>query len=423
ASQWDRPALLQILPFTGWSGLSWLLAYFNLALASYVITIIHPRRDLNWWRRLNPELYSALLLLAGSVASVLTVVHGHAEPEKLFNAGLIQPYVPGTLKWDAELANDNIQRLEALSNFAAIQEADVVFWPESATPWPVISPNPSTQLWVEDLARRKNVSIVMGNFAQIMDADKGEQYFNGVFVVDPQNGLSSNWYAKRKLVPFGEYDPLGPITKLFFEWPTAFFTSGRALADKAPLLRLKLDVHDSLSIGALLCYEDIFPALARKEVKEGADFLFVATNNAWYGEEAGAYQHALHSILRAVENRRPVLRCGNGGWSGMIDEYGAIRYIATRPEMGVYFEGEDVFEMVRSPDWKGKFSFYTRHGDWFVILCALAAGIALWFALKRPLDEESGTDLEEDEQDEARRKAHELLRRGKLRFGRRTGRF
>ena len=69
----------------------------------------------------------------------------------------------------------------------------------------------------------------------------------------------------------------------------------------------------------------MFPNLARASVLGGADILFVATNDVWFGEEGAAEFHAAHSVLRAVENRRPVIRSGNAGWSGWSDPMGNVR--------------------------------------------------------------------------------------------------
>jgi apolipoprotein N-acyltransferase len=111
------------------------------------------------------------------------------------------------------------------------------------------------------------------------------------------------------------------------------------------------------------------------------DFLFVATNNAWYGEEGGAYQHAAHAVLRAVETRRPVIRCGNGGWSGWIDEYGNIREVLQRPGKGIYFRGSDIIHVDRDRRWAGRLTFYVRFGDWFVLGCALVSLLAFFTLL------------------------------------------
>ena len=107
-----------------------------------------------------------------------------------------------------------------------------------------------------------------------------------------------------------------------------------------------------------------------------ADALVVVTNDAWYGEGAAAYQHAAHSVLIAVENRRPVLRCGNAGWSGWIDEFGSVRKVLTDDSGSVYFRGASTVDVTRDLRWVGRDSFYVEHGDWFVLVCACVAFLA-----------------------------------------------
>ena len=107
----------------------------------------------------------------------------------------------------------------------------------------------------------------------------------------------------------------------------------------------------------------------------------MATNNAWYGEEGGAEQHAAHSVLRAVENRRPIMRCGNGGWSGWIDAYGTIREVLRDENGSIYFRGGGNYTVFQYSDWRHRQSYYTRHGDWFVVVSGaiLLAGLAYFF--------------------------------------------
>src|SRR5690606_12316837 len=114
----------------------------------------------------------------------------------------------------------------------------------------------------------------------------------------------------------------------------------------------------TLRLGPLICYEDDFPGLARATASTGADVLIVVTNNGWYGEEGMPFQHAAHSVLRAVETRRPVLRSGNGGWSGWIDEYGVIRDVLVNGDGSIYFRGGTVFPITRDSAWVGRQSFY-----------------------------------------------------------------
>ena len=105
------------------------------------------------------------------------------------------------------------------------------------------------------------------------------------------------------------------------------------------------------------------------------------TNNGWFGEGGAAYQHAAHSALRAVETRRPVIRVGNGGWSGWFDEFGHVRAVLTNSEGSVYFRGARNVVVSRDARWVGRNSYYTEHGDWFVALCA--GFVVLGFAALR----------------------------------------
>jgi apolipoprotein N-acyltransferase len=120
----------------------------------------------------------------------------------------------------------------------------------------------------------------------------------------------------------------------------------------------------------------------------------VLTNNAWYGEKGAATQHAAHSILRAVETRRPVLRCGNGGWSGWIDEFGSVRATVTNEAGSIYFRGTETIAVSRDSRWIGQMSFYVEHGDWFVLACAAIAALgyaAVRFAPPPEVEEEESS--------------------------------
>ncbi|MEM8868395.1 MAG: apolipoprotein N-acyltransferase, partial [Verrucomicrobiota bacterium] len=101
-------------------------------------------------------------------------------------------------------------------------------------------------------------------------------------------------------------------------------------------------------------------------------------NNGWFGEEGGAEQHAAHSVLRAVENRRPVMRCGNGGWSGWIDAYGNVREVIYDENGSIYFRGGGSYTVSQYTEWLRAKSFYTQHGDWFIVLAAIFFLPACW---------------------------------------------
>ena len=133
---------------------------------------------------------------------------------------------------------------------------------------------------------------------------------------------------------------------------------------------------DAFGVGTLICYEDIFPSLVRETVREEADFFFVCTNDAWFGREGCAEQHAAHSVLRAVENRRPVLRCGNAGWSGWIDQRGNQRQVLRDENGSTYFQGASTVEL-KIPN--ASSLTLAGHSDYFLWSCL---GMSCWMLFR-----------------------------------------
>jgi len=368
-TQWQRPLVLQPAQWTGAWGVGWLLVFFNLALARTVwfrVAARPPKGIAGWF---SPDLYVALGLLAACVSLFFRVLPGERSTKPLIQAGVVQPYIPARLKWDADQARDNLRVLRRQTRFVAGIDGDVLLWPEAATPWPVLGDRRMRQ-WAEGLSAEVGRPILMGNMAKL---DRGDEalWQNAVFLATPEGGLETeNYYAKRKLVPFGEYVPLRDWLGFLEKFVPV---GGDFRPGQGPqLIAVPRDDGSDLRVGPLICYEDVFPSLARESVAAGAELLFVATNNAWFGEGGGAYQHAAHSALRAVETRRPVVRAGNGGWSGWIDSYGSVRQKLTDARGSIYFRGGGVLDVHRYAKWIGETTFYVRHGDWFV---AVSAGL------------------------------------------------
>lgn len=377
ASQWERPLLLQVLSVTGAWGLSFILVFFNLGLAFYVRHLFRPRR-LPWYRRLSGEFYLGLGgIFAALAVSLSDPPRGREQP--LFQAGLIQPYVLPPDGWSANNYAALREDYERVASYAKFDSADAIFWPEASMPLPAPG-HPEAEAWLAGLSADLGLPIMMANLVRAPQEDGTMGWYNAMVVVTPENGVSSRFAPKRKLVPFGEYVP---SWLPFFEKivPAAGdFTAGT----EARVLNFPVGER-RWRVGPLICYEDLFPGLARDLVRQGVDFLFVATNDAWYGEESAAYQHAAHSVLRAVEMRRPVLRVGNAGWSGWIDERGQIRHVLTGVDQTVYFQGAGAVPIFRDPNLAGRLSFYVRWGDWFVVLSGFfAAGVVIWFLARPP---------------------------------------
>jgi len=381
ATQWEMTSMLQIAAYTGAYGISFVIVAANIGIAAFAHRLF--REGEVGLRRRSPELLLGLflILVCLSVHIQETTNRGrYSEP--FARVAFVQPYIPATVKWDPSKATQIMQTLWTTTLSARDLHPDLVLWPESTTPFP-LNADPSMARFVGQLAARLKAPMLVGADA-VEQAGQGRvNAFNSAFVVDPQVGVQGAHYSKRRLVQFGEYIPLRPV----FGWIGKFVPLGddfSAGTDSSPLVATL--PSGAAALGVLICYEDLFPALSREEVREGADALVVVTNDAWYGEGAAAYQHAAHSVLRAVENRRPVLRCGNGGWSGWIDEFGSVRKVVLNDSGSVYFRGVQAADVTRDRRWVGRYSYYVEHGDWFVAVsaCLVLLGAAILAAAGGP---------------------------------------
>lgn len=377
ASQWRRPLLLVLCPYTGAAGVSFLLILVNLGTAAWLTRLTTARYD-ERRRWFTAEFVVALMaLLAGTFGLARDLLHQRRV--SWVTVGLVQPYIPQTLKWDPAAAAENLRILERETAKVAARQPDLLLWPESAVPY-ILKVQPELQGWFEANARQAGAPILSG-VVVMEDANRPtERWFNAAVAIDPESGVQPEYYAKRHLVPFGEYVPLRPV----LGWLKKFVPIGDDFQRGESAQPLVLSTRRRpVAAGVLICYEDVFPDLARASVAAGAEVLVNLTNNAWYGEGAAAYQHAAHSALRAAETRRPVVRCGNGGWSGWFDEFGGLRAELTDARGSVYFRGGDSVALTRDVRWIGRQTPYVRNGDWFVAVCGGVAGLAFLGLVRR----------------------------------------
>jgi apolipoprotein N-acyltransferase len=188
--------------------------------------------------------------------------------------------------------------------------------------------------------------------------------FNAAYLVEPGRGIVPGRYAKRRLVPVAERVPFLPgVATGVFERLTSWtgqFEPGRTW----PTWRV-----GGTRIGALICYESVFPDVSRRLVRGGAGALLNVTNDAWFGPTAAPHQHASHLSLRTVEHRVPFLRSANTGISGWVDP------------MGRWHDPTELYThavVVADLPLPGIVTPYTRWGDWAPFAAVLAwAGIVL----------------------------------------------
>jgi len=182
--------------------------------------------------------------------------------------------------------------------------------------------------------------------------ENDETYYNSMYCIGP-DGQKRSVYDKIRLVPFAEHVPFQPI--FFFARSMSREISNFQQGDKVVVHSL-----DGSTAGAFICYESIFPDLVRSFTQEGAQFLINITNDAWFGRTAAPLQHFQHVILRAVENRRWIVRVANSGSSAIINPMGRVTQIEPLDEKRI-MTGEIFALTEKSP--------YVVVGDAFAWFC------------------------------------------------------
>ena len=382
-SQWLRPTALSLCAWGGPWALGFAIMLFNMGIARYVARVLHARNQplpaaapapFAILRNICPEFYLGIAPLFFALFSHLQAINLHrARAEKLFTAAVVQTdFKPGE-KWDEAQTTRHIDIARELTLTAATGATppDVILWPEAALPFPVGYADYDN--FLKGLARDTRSTLLIGAITL-----QNGGYFNGIHVVTPDGGIGAEFYAKRHLVPFGEYVPLADILPLRKVVPIAHDSLVGERADPLPVPLPGNRNRRPLLAGTLVCYEDVFPDLSLDMARRGADFIAVVTNDAWYGREAGAYQHAAHSAVIAASLRLPVIRCGNNGWSGLISPLGQTQAL-TDATGSIYFRGTGRFDVFGIPASMREPTFYARHGNWVVKMSAL---LALWACLR-----------------------------------------
>ena len=374
ASQQGNPVMLTLCAWVGPTGLSMGLVLINLGLASWIIRLrrfrqadvaLKPMGPMEWTRRLTPELYLGLAVIAAAFALTLTDA-ARPVPRQTVRVAALRTHFDPTEKWQADKFNRHAAALVAAVGRVAADQPDLLVWPEAALPPLLDDPR-----YAEFLrATAGGTPLVLGAVER-----RGAGYANSVAVVTTE-GVQRPTYAKRHLVPFGEYVPGADWLPLRKVVPIA---EDCVPGQGATLLPVTTRGGFTFLLGPLVCYEDVFPELAREHARAGADALVVVTNDGWYGHEAADAQHTAHSVLLASATALPVLRAGNEGWSGVITPRGFRLASGGPTDPGA--EGGVQLAEIRTH--RGEPTFWVRHGDWVVGLGGLALALAYVWRRRR----------------------------------------
>ncbi|MDR2161573.1 MAG: apolipoprotein N-acyltransferase [Desulfovibrio sp.] len=253
---------------------------------------------------------------------------------------LIQGNIDQNQKWEPSFQWTAVGKYASLSRQAIAQATqrtegvDLVLWPETAMPF-AFQPQGSDTLSdaLRNFSRSINTPLAFGVLGVTGAGPQGRRFFNRAQFLSA-SGEELGHYDKEHLVPFGEYIPLSANFDFLQRiLQGADFSPGRnagsLLLPRTPLRQGNVSSAGGLergdtALGMLICYEAIFPELARQRVADGAEVLVSISNDAWFGATSAPRQHLHLAAMRAVEQGRPLVRATNTGYTAVIDAFGRI---------------------------------------------------------------------------------------------------
>jgi apolipoprotein N-acyltransferase len=385
-SQVDNALVNQLAPFTGVYGISFVLVAVNALLAGALVLDRCPRRP--FWQSARPWGIVGVLLMAIGACGIFLPP---SRPAATATAVLVQPNLDvgdqsswqGPGEWDSHIAQfTRLAGQQCRPSIAGLPETnapgdqipcppyathpDLVAWPES--PAPFEETDPRFQHAMANIAHEVGAPLIVGNIGWSIDGSTQDwNYFNSALVIG-RGGERVGRYDKIHLVPFGEYVPFARL--LTFARKLTGRVSRFSRGDQRKVFRLTTANGQAHGYGVFICYESVFADEIRHFSQLGAEVLVNISDDGWYGDTSAPWQHLNMVRMRAIENRRWILRDTNNGVTAVIDPEGRIRQSIPRHQVDALDARFAFCDEV---------TFYTAHGDLFAWLCAiLGTGVLVW---------------------------------------------
>lgn len=318
--------LVEISKWIGFSGLNFLTLLAN----GLILIAVWPKTPVKFKARALAYC-AALFLSSMTLGSYIQSKTKENVETKSVTALAVQGYTSDELKIAVNLSRgvatargiesiiDSYMELVADALERSSSPVDLIVWPETALPIRLRPLRPLTEETHEvrklrEFLDKANLPLLTGSY---LEQQEGWET-NAIFHFDKDGNIQSNPYNKTKLMPFGEYVPGAkhfPILNSIFNH-TAKITESQ----QEPFLPKVAEVI----WGPLICYEGIFPGIANRRAKSGAQIFLSVSNDSWYGHTSQARQHFYYTAARAIEFGRPMLRVANSGVSGYVSRQGEI---------------------------------------------------------------------------------------------------
>lgn len=304
-------------------GLTWLIIFLAgllyLLLKNTLLFIKNNKFQYNINYSLN---YLIVIVMIFTMGASLNTIQWTSKNKETENIILIQGNIPQENRWDLKLFEHNIAIYENLT--ANFWENNTIIWPEGAVNLPLPYSQKLIDKWHQQ-ALNNNSTLIIGipNLA-----NQKNQFFNSIIALGNGNGL----HNKNKLVPFGEYVPLETLLRgliSFFDLPMSNFISGASENPHFNLLN-----SNSINWMPFICYEIAYPDYVIEHAKNG-NAIITISNDSWFGDSIGPWQHLQLAQMRALETAKPVIRATNNGVTAIIDQHGKITNQIPQFESGV----------------------------------------------------------------------------------------
>jgi len=378
-TQAPAPYLIQVADLFGHHGVTFLLVLVNCLV--FLLITRQSRNSATPGQRPSLAAWlAACLLVAGAMAyNVLRYqqVTEATAAAPTIRVAVVQGNIEQDQKWTQGMQRKTVEIYNDLSRQALAAPGarpELLVWPETALPFAPAA-SPIFPELVEPFLSTERIWLLTG--APVFEQMPAEptagagpadvRYYNATLLLTPTGQINGR-YDKEHLVPFGEYMPLRrylPLPRALVE-SVGDFTAGQV---SEPLSCQKA------RIGVLICFESIFPEIAGKWAANGANLLVNQTNDAWFGRSSAPWQHLSMVVFRAVETRRSLARAANTGVSGFIDPLGRL------PQISPLFT--PCYLTADLPLLEEK-TFFVRHRNFFVGLCALGSFFLLTLAGRQP---------------------------------------
>jgi apolipoprotein N-acyltransferase len=380
-TQSDSLQLIQISSVAGVYGVSFVIVTVNSAVFALLLKSYQDLRKRRWPQKelLNASGRNAILSLA-IVLVGLSILYGQARIKKPARANevkisLVQGNTEPRRKKEPDYAKFIMETYANLTREASKEEPALIIWPENTTPR-AISIDRELYKQVSRIAQDAGTYLLVGSAQHLpqLNLKTGEiRYHNSAHLISPVRADQNQRYDKVRLMPFGEYIPYKEI----FIWS---YLKVPKITSYEPGKAFTVLECPSFRFGVAICWESLFPDIARTFVKRGAQFLINITNEAGFGDTAAPSQFLSMNVFRAVENGVYLARAANTGVSCIIDSNGRIVDRVKDAQGDTTFVRGVMTNTVVPMESR---TVYNRYGDWLVWLSLIVSGLFLLVAFTR----------------------------------------